>query len=813
MMETLWRDIRYGARMLAKRPGFTVVTVLALALGIGANSAIFSVVNTVLLRPLPYEDPERLVMVWERRPRQNRDAGAVAPADFLDWQSQNQVFDSMAAYTSTAFNMTGVGEPEQINSQLVTEGFFQVLSVKAALGRTFIQGEDKEGGGRRLVMGHGLWQRRFGADPNIIGRSLTLNNESFTVIGVMPPDFQYPDKATELWASPKRVLPEVFLPGNPDPSTIRTLHYLNVIARLKPGVTREQAQAEMETIAGRLEQQYPAENTGHTARIVALHEQLVGDVRPALLVLLAAVGFVLLVACANVANLLLARATARHKEMSIRTALGAGRLRLIRQLLTESILLSLLGGGLGLLLALWGVDLLVALSPGNLPRLREISLDGKVVGFTLGISLLTGIIFGLAPALQASRLDLIGSLKEGGRSSMEGFGRHRMRSLLIVVEVALALVLLTGAGLMIRSFQRIQQVDPGFNPNNLLAVELSLPRSKYVEQERMADFYSRVTARIATLPGVESVGATWTLPLSGQDASRGFDIEGYTPAPNERTNSAFSAVSPRYFQTMEIPLKMGREFNDRDTAAGPGVIIVNDTFARRYFPGGDAVGKRMRLKGEENPWLTIVGVVGDVKHTELTAEPRTEMYLSSLQTAFPFMNMVVRTTTDPASLTTAIRKEVWAVDSDQPVTQVETMLQLISASVARARFNTLLLGVFAAVALILAAIGLYGVISYSVTQRTHEIGIRMALGAQRSDVLKLIVGQGMILALAGVAIGLAAAFALTRLMSSLLYGVTATDPWTFGAVAVILSATALLATIIPARRAMRVDPLVALRYE
>ncbi|HEX8775382.1 MAG TPA: ABC transporter permease [Pyrinomonadaceae bacterium] len=813
MMETFRQDIRYGARILMKRPGFALVTVLALALGIGANSAIFSVVNAVLLRPLPYQDPSRLVMVWESRPRQNRDENPVAPADFVDWQQQNQSFENMAAYAPVAFNLTGAGEPEQINSQLVTPEFFQVLGVKAELGRTFLREADEPGGERKVVLGHGLWQRRFGADPGIVGRSLMLNDESFTVVGVMPPHFQYPEKSVELWATPKRTVPEMTVSGNTDAASIRTLHYLSVVARLKPNVTLSQSQVEMETIASRLEQQYPAENTGHTARVVSLHEQLVGDVRPALLVLLGAVGFVLLIACANVANLLLARAAARHKEMSIRTALGAGRFRLIRQMLTESMLLSLIGGVVGLLFALWGVDLLVAMSPENLPRLGEISLDARVVGFTLVISLLTGLIFGLMPALQASRLDLISSLKEGGRSSLEGFSRHRMRSALIVVEVALALMLLIGAGLMIRSFQRIQQVAPGFNPNNLLITELSLSRTKYAEKEQIVNFQKEVLARISSLPGVESAAATWTLPLSGQDAGRGFDLEGYTPAPNERTNASFSAVSPRYFQTMEIPVTAGREFTDQDNAAGAGTIIINETFARRYFPSGDAVGKRMKLRGDDNPWLTIVGVVRDVKHTELTAQPRMEMYLSALQSPFNFMNIVVRTSTDPASLTTAVRKEVWAVDKDQPVSDVQTMLQLVSNSVARARFNTLLLGLFASVALLLAAIGLYGVMSYSVTQRTHEIGIRMALGAQRRDVLRLVVGQGMILALIGVALGLLAAFAVSRVMSSLLFGVSATDPLTFIALAVLLAAIALLACLIPARRATRVDPMIALRYE
>ncbi|HYE64226.1 MAG TPA: ABC transporter permease [Pyrinomonadaceae bacterium] len=812
-METLWQDIRYGIRMLAKRPGFAAVTVLALALGIGANSAIFSVVNAVLLRPLPFEDPERLVMVWERRPRQNREAGPVAPADFVDWQNQNQVFERMAAYSPAAFNLTGVGEPEQIITHVVTTGFFQVLGVEAAVGRTFLQEVDDPTRERTVVLSQGFWQRRLGGDPNVTGKVLTLDDESYTVIGVMPSDFQFPDSLTQMWVAPKRVLPETSLPGNPDPAMLRGMHYLSVIARLKQGVTLEQSQAEMQTIAGRLEQQYPNENTGHTARVVSLHEQLIGDVRPALLVLLGAVGFVLLIACANVANLLLARATARHREMSIRNALGASRLRLIRQLLTESTLLSLTGGVIGLLLAMWGVDLLIALSPENLPRLREIGLDGRVVGFTLVVSILTGIIFGLAPALQASKLDLNSSLKEGGRGSMEGFGRQRMRGLLIISEVALALVLLIGAGLMIRSFQRMHQVDPGFDPNHVLALQLSLPRSKYTENEQMVNFYNQVLGRIATLPGVESVGATWTLPLSGQDAGRGFEIEGYTPAPDERTNAAFGVVSPRYFQTMKIPVLKGREFADQDTASAPGVVIINEPFARRYFPDGDALGKRLKLRGDDNPWLTIAGVVRDIKHTELTARPRMEMYLPYLQYPFPSMNVVVRTAHDPASLMMAVRKEVWAVDPDQPVANVETMTQLISNSVARARFNTILLGIFASVALILAAIGLYGVISYSVTQRTHEIGIRLALGAQHGDVLRMIVGQGMILVLVGVLIGLAAAFAVTRLMSSLLYGVTATDPLTFAGVSLVLAGVAFLASLIPARRATKVDPMAALRYE
>jgi putative ABC transport system permease protein len=696
----------------------------------------------------------------------------------------------------------------------VTADFFHVLGVKPLLGRTLLPDVDRPGGERVAVISHALWQRRFGADQNMVGKSIRLDDESFTVVGVMPPEFQYPDTDSELWAASRDIVPATYLPENPDPTTIRSLHYLNVIARLKPGVTREQAQAEMETISSRLEAQYPNENTGHTSRVVALHEQVVGDVRSALLVLLGAVGFVLLIACANVANLLLARATARQKEMSIRTALGAGRLRLIRQMLTESTLLSLAGGAVGLMLALWGVDLLVALSPENLPRLKEIGLDGRVVGFTLAVSVLTGMIFGLAPALQASKQDLTSALKESARGSMGGFGRRRTRNLLVIAEVALALVLLIGAGLMVRSFWRLQRVDPGFNPQNLLTMELSLPSSKYAKEEQMADFYKRVMGRIETLPGVESVGATWMLPLSGQDAGSGMDIEGRPhAAPGEGLRSTFSSVSARYFRTMGIPLVRGRDFTDQDTATTPGVVIINETFARRYFPGEDPLGKRMKRGGENRPWLTIVGIVGDVRHLSLADEPRTEFYLSSLQTPYPFMNVVVRTASDPVNLMTAIRQEVWAVDRDQPVANVETMRQRVADALAGARFNTLLLGLFAAVAMILSAVGIYGIMAYSVIQRTHEIGIRMALGAGQRDILRMVVGQGMRLALVGVALGLFASFALTRVMASLLYGVTATDPLTFAGVALALLIVALLACYLPARRATKVDPMVALRYE
>ncbi|CAN5347645.1 ABC transporter permease [soil metagenome] len=815
-MMTLWQDIKYGVRMLRKNPGFTLIAIVALALGIGANASIFSVVNAVLLRPLPFAEAEQLVMVWERRPQQNREAGPVAPADFLDWQKQNQSFAAMAAYSARAFNLTGGGaEPEQLIGQLVTNEFFRVLGARAALGRTLLPEVDLPGGNRVAVISHGLWQRRFGGDAGVVGRTLTLDNEIFTVAGVMPPDFNYPDRETELWASPQRTVPDVILPGNPDPATLRSLHYLNVIARLKPDVTRTAAHAEMEAIAGRLEQQYPDANTGHTARVVGLHEQLVGDVRPVLIVLLSAVGFVLLIACANVANLLLARGAGREREMSIRTALGAGRLRLIRQLLIESVLLAVTGGALGLLLALWGTDALVAISPESFPRLQEINLDARVIGFTFLTSLLTGVIFGLVPALQVSKLDLSSALKDGGRGSAEGFGRRRLRGALIVAEVALTMVLLVGAGLMIRSFDRLLRVDPGFKADHLLTMEVSLPQAKYNEsEEQTANFFREIIGRISGLPGVQSAGATWILPLSGQGAGSGFEIEGRDPATvSERLNSAFSSVSPNYFHTMSIPIVKGREFGDRDTATAPGVSLVNETFARRYFPNEDPLGKRIKRRGDDNDWTTIVGVVGDVRQLGLDAEPRAEMFFSYQQSPVPFMNIVIRTATDPATLAAAVRQEVWAVNPNQPVANVSTMNELLANSAARTRFNTLLLSLFALTALTLASVGIFGVMSYTVTQRTREIGVRMALGAQRSDVLRLVIRQGMILAGLGIVIGLAAALALTRLMTSLLYGVSATDPATFTGIALLLAGVALVACYIPARRATKVDPMVALRYE
>jgi putative ABC transport system permease protein len=809
---SLLEDLRYGARVLIKNPGFAAVAVIAIALGVGANTAIFSVVNAVLLRPLPFDGADRLLGVSATYPEsKSQGLGFSTFPNFADWRDQGQSFEQMAAFRNRPLALTGVEEPERIGGARVSSDFFPLLGIQPIMGRVFLPEEDQPGSGRTVVLGHALWQRRFGADPNLIGRAITLDGQSHTVIGILPAGFEFPllSKETELWTS-------VSLDG----MTLkeRGAQMYGVIARLKAGVSLEQAQAEISTIASRLEQQYPDKNTGSGARLIRMQELLVSSIRPALLVLFAAVGFVLLIACANVANLLLARASSRKKEIAIRTALGANRGRIIRQLLTESMMLAVMGAAVGLLLALWGMDLLIALGPDNIPRLDEINIDSSTLAFTVGVTLLTGLVFGLAPALHASKLDLNESLKEGVKGAGGASGHGRFRNLLVVAQVTLALVLLVGAGLLIKSFYRLQNVDPGFNPENVLTLRVALPAARYPEAHHVTAFFDQALTKIGALPGVVGAGTISFSPLSGATFYLDFDIEGRPPAGPGKSNEAqYRSISANYFRVMEIPLKRGRHFTEVDRRDAPGVAIINETMARRFWPDEDPIGKRISLQksmGEdEPPWREIVGVAGDVKHFGLDADVRPEMYAPDAQQPLGANTIVIRTSNDPTAMIAAVRSEILSVDKDQPVSNVQTLEYYVTRSTARQRFSMILLFTFAAVALVLAAVGVYGVTSYSVTQRTHEIGIRMALGAQQKDVLRLVLGQGLKLTAIGVGIGLAAAFALTRAMTSLLFEVSANDSMTFIIAPVVLAGVALAACFVPARRATRVDPGVALRYE
>ena len=812
-MNTL-QDIRYAFRMLLKRPSFTVIVVLTLALGIGANTTIFSAIDAVLLNPLPYKDPERLMVVWETNKQlgpEMWDRNEAAIGNFLDWRSRNQSFDQLGALFDTDMNLTGVGEPQRIKSVVATTNFFQVLGVQPMLGRSFSPESETPGSPFTAIISHELWQRQFGSDPGLINKSLTLNGHQVEVIGVMPPGFelQFPISVhVDMW------VPFVIDVADPDYHDRRN-NFLYTVGRLKQGVSQEQAQAEMKLIASQLQQQYPETNADRGVRVVSLHKQVVGNVESYLYMLFAAVGFLLLIACANVAGLLLARVTARQREVAVRMALGASRWRLIRQLLTESVIFSALSGALGLLLAYGGVKLLVALTPSEVPRLHEIGLHVPVFLWTLAISVVTGLLFGLAPALQASRPDVNAALKESsGRNpgSIQGSG---LRNLLVVSEVAVALLLLVGAGLMTKSFLRLQQVDPGFDATNVVSMNIALPTSKYREQQ-LNIFYDQLFERIRNLPGVKSVGGINPLPLGGTNISLSVLVEGAPAvALTDRPSVGVRVVTPGYFQTMSIPILKGRPFTEQDRDNTPNVILVNEALASRFWPNQDAVGKRLDFEEDSGKqvWREIVGVVGNVKHKALATEVMPEAYFPYKQGPENFMGLVVRTASDPVSMIPAIRNQVLSIDKDQPVSDIMTMEQRLAKSVASSRFVMLLLGSFSVLALGLAAVGIYGVMSYLVTQRTQEIGVRMALGAQKRDVLKLVVRRGMVLAIVGTVIGLIASLALTRLMRSLLFEVTPTDWLTFVITSVVLLTVALLACYIPARRATKVDPLVALRYE
>jgi putative ABC transport system permease protein len=801
-METLLRDIRYGVRSLLKRPGFTAIALIALALGIGANTAIFTLVNAVLVRPLPFAEPDRLVWMWGNI-RNGSNRASVSPPDFLDYRKQTTTFEEFAAFFSipVPLNLTGDGEPERLTASGVTGNYFQALGVKPALGRTFLLENEKPGSDQVAVLSYRLWQKRFGGDPGILNKTVTLDGKTFQVLGVMQPNFSFPQFA-ELW-----------LPINFDISPgmkQRKAHFMRPIGKLKAGATLAQAQADIDAVARRLEEQYPDTNKGWNLRLVSLREQLVGNSRPTLFILFGAVGFVLLIACANVANLLLVRAAGRHKEIAVRTALGAGRFRIARQMITESVLLALAGGTLGTLLAVWGVELLVTLSAGSIPPTAQVRIDATVLGFTLLISLLTGVLFGLAPALRTMKLNLSESLKEGNRGSGEGAQRNRTRSVLVVLESAVAVLLLIGAGLLVRSLVQLQNVSPGFDAHNVLTMNVQLPREKYPTPEKANNFFEQLESRVSGLPGVESVGLVSELPLSGQPNDMPYTVEGRPPVPiNQAFDDDYRRVNRQYFAAMRIPFLRGRNFTEQEVRQGAKVLIISDLLARQTFPNEEPIGKRLVMALGNQPF-EIIGVVGDIRHRALEFQPAAAMYMPTYESG---MNVVIRTQGEPTSLAAAVRKEVQTIDPDQPVAEVKTMEEWLDTSVATPRYRTGLIALFALVALILASTGIYGVMSYSVTQRTHEIGIRMALGARRLDVLRLVVRQGMALVLVGVLLGVVAAIGLTRVMSSLLFGVTARDPLTFVAVAAVLTLVAFIACYLPARRATKVDPLVALRYE
>ncbi|MCP3098036.1 ABC transporter permease [Myxococcus sp. K15C18031901] len=818
-MADVIQELRHALRMHARHPGFSLIAVAMLALGIAANTAIFSVVNAVLLSPLPFPAQDRLVLAWTRLAGTPR--WTVSPANFLDWRRQNDVFESMAAFSQLSVSLTGDGTPERLRAASVSSNFFQVLGVAPALGTTF-QATGEDTGPRQVaVLGHALWKNRFAADAHIVGRQVRLDGRSYEVLGVMPEHFQLPavgptrttpTEAPQLWIpAPLHDIPQL----GPDPmvdlSQSRDTSYLRVLGRLKPGVTLERASAAMGVVADGLSLLHPQTNTRSGIALVPLREQLLGDVQPVLWLLLGAVGLVLAIACANVANLFLVRASARRPEMAVRAALGAARWRLVRQLLTESVLLSLVAGALGLLLATWGMEGLLKLIPPELPRLEDVGVDGRVLAFTLCMSLGTGVLFGLLPALQASTPDLNGVLRQTGGGKLAG--GYRSRNALVVGEVALAVVLLISAGLLVRSLWRLQAVEPGFQQEGVLTWSLSLPPERYPDEARQSAFFQQVVERVAQVPGVEGAGAISDLPLGGANIWLELEVEGRPVPRTERPSVGFQSITPGYLGALGIPLLRGRDVATTDTSKSEPVVLLNQAAARQHFPGQEAVGQRIRLGDETSPMLTVVGVVGDVKYDGPAKEARPEAYVAALQRTLFFSSFVVRTRGEPATLIPAVRAAVGELDKDLPLTDPRTMEQRVTEATARPRFMSVLVAMFACMSLLLAGVGLSGVMAYTVRQRTRELGIRMALGASPADVLRMVLGHGLRLALVGVAMGMVGAFAVTRVMSSQLYGVSTTDPLTFGTLAAVVMAVALVATWLPAYRATRVDPQVALRGE
>ena len=802
------QDLLYALRALRKKPLFSTIAILTLALGIGANAAIFSVVNGVLLQPLPYPTPDRLMFLWTYNPRQGFDKDVGTFPNYEDWRRQSTSFEQMAAYFGSGFTLTGAGDPVRLRGAFVTTNFFDVFGVAPALGRRFGPADGTAGGSRVIILSHGLWQSRFGGDRSIIGRTIMLGGLPHEVLGVMPPQFAHPENAV-LWAplAPTERFAELL--------QSRGSYWLTIVGRLKPDVSRSTAQSEMDVIAAALERQYPA-NAGIGVRLVPMHEEIVGDVRLPLLIVLGAVSFVLLIACANVANLLLTRAAARRQELAIRVALGAGRGRIVRQMLTESLVLAVGGGVAGLALAAWGIAALQSLAPANVPRLDHISVDAAVIAYTSVAVIVTALLFGLAPAVQSAKTPTGESLKEGSRTGAEGAHARRMRAAVATFQVAVALVLLIGAGLLVRSFMAMRQVRLGFDPGNVLALQIDLPGARYPSDAQVAAFFGDLASRLRALPGVESVGLSSSILLSALPQSASLSVEGRPPVDRNERNTPvpYDSMTADTFKTLRIPLVKGRLFSDQDSPSSLRVVVVNESFVRRFFPDGDALGRRVTFgdPGDARTnWSTIVGVVADTRRGGLEREPWAEVYFPMSQAPDSRMFVLVRTTGDPLSIARAAQGAVWAADRDQPIASVRTVDQILATSQANRRFTAYLLGLFSIVALVLAAIGIYGVMAYSTAQRTQEIGVRMALGASRGIVLRMVLVDGLVIAGLGLAIGLSAALILSRYMSSLLFGIGTRDPITFMVLPLALLAIAVIATLIPAARAARVNPIVALR--